>query len=59
MRRCTSIYEGEKKKRNTILFIYSLFNDEFSSLEYTESAAGRLENNEFSRFHPFTGHEGP
>jgi hypothetical protein len=49
MRRCSSIYEGEKKKRNTILFIYSPFNDEVSSLEHTNSAAGRLGNNEFGR----------
>jgi hypothetical protein len=48
-RRCLSIYEGEKKKKNTILFIYCLFNDEASSLEHTASAAGWLGNNEFGR----------
>jgi hypothetical protein len=55
MRRCSNFYEGEKKKRKKLyllihyLFICSLFNDEVSSLEYTESAAGWLGNNEFGR----------
>jgi hypothetical protein len=49
MRRFSSIYEGEKKIRNTILFIHCLFNEETSSLEHTASAAGRIGNKEFGR----------
>lgn len=38
-----------RKETQFYLFIYSLFNDQVSSIEYTESLAGRLGNNEFGR----------